>query len=292
MKTIQSLSVVVPNPACINDCAFCVSKMHAADYPNLLDENLPHYDFYIREFRKRLEFARDNGCNTLMITGNTEPQQNKHFLVLLGLFIQMMKDPFKIIEMQTTGVMLDDGYLRFLRNHVGVNTISLSISSFDEEQNKRYTGMKPILAEKFNLKELCKLIKTYGFTLRLSLNLTDAFNGIPATDLFEKCKEYGADQVTLRVLYSGNNDTPQDRWLKEHSAHDYVIEHYNRYVEDFGESLEVLEFGAIKYDLMGMSIVIDTDCMSKAPKDAYKYLVLRPNCHLYSRWDTPASLIF
>lgn len=292
MKTIQSLSVVIPNPACINDCAFCVSKMHAADYPNLLDENLPHYDFYIREFRKRLEFARDNGCNTLMITGNTEPQQNKHFLVLLGLLIQMMDDPFKIIEMQTTGVMLDDGYLRLLRNHVGVNTISLSISSFDEEQNKQYIGMKPVLAEKFNLKELCKLIKTYGFTLRLSINLTDAFNDMPADELFRKCKEYGADQVTLRVLYSDHYKSPQDLWLREHNIKNARTQTYNEYVTAHGEVLETLEYGAIKYDLMGMSIVIDNDCMSKAPKDAYKYLILRPNCKLYSRWDIPASLIF
>ena len=292
MKTIQSLSVVVPNLACINDCAFCVSKMHAADYPNLLDENLPHYDFYIREFRKRLEFARDNGCNTLMITGNTEPQQNKHFLVLLGLFIQMMKDPFKIIEMQTTGVMLDDGYLRLLRNHVGVNTISLSISSFDEEQNKQYIGMKPVLAEKFNLKELCKLIKTYGFTLRLSINLTDAFNGTSAEKLFTTCKEYHADQVTLRVLYKSGHDTPQDKWLDLHNIDPAHAETYSEYVVAHGEALEILEFGATKYDLMGMSIVVDTDCMSKASKDVYKYMILRPNCKLYSRWDTPASLIF
>lgn len=292
MKTIQSLSVVVPNTSCINDCVFCVSKMHATDYPNMMDENLPNYDFYLREYRNRLEFARDNGCNTLMITGNTEPQQNKHFLTLLGLFIQMMKNPFKIIEMQTTGVMLDEDYLGFLRNHVGVNTISLSISSFDEDQNKAYTGMKPALASKFNLRELCRLIKKWGFTLRLSINLTDAFNSIPATDLFQKCKDYGADQVTLRVLYSSGQDTPQDKWLKEHAAHDYLIEHYERHVTDFGEALEILEFGATKFSFMGMSIVVDTDCMSKAPKDAYKYLVLRPNCHLYSRWDDKASLIF
>ena len=41
-----------------------------------------------------------------------------------------------------------------------------------------------------------------------------------------------------------------------------------------------------------MSTVIDDDCMSQVPKDEYKYLILRPNCKLYSRWDDPASLIF
>ena len=32
--------------------------------------------------------------------------------------------------------------------------------------------------------------------------------------------------------------------------------------------------------------------MAKTPKREYKYLILRPNCKLYSQWDDPASLIF
>lgn len=289
---IQSLSVVVPNKKCINDCAFCVSKMHAEDYPNMLDENLPFYDLYLKDYIKRLEFARDNGCNTIILTGNSEPQQNKTFLTFFGLFMQIMNNPFKIIEMQTTGAMLDGDYLRFLRNHVGVNTISLSISSFDEEQNKQYIGMVPALAKEFNLKALCALIKKYDFNLRLSINLTDAFNNMRAEELFNICKEYGADQVTLRILYSSGKKTPQDLWLAEHSAKTFKVQEFNSFVTNNGEALEVLEFGATKFSLMGMSVVVDNDCMSKAPKDAYKYLVLRPNCKLYSRWDDKASLIF
>lgn len=289
---IQSLSVVVPNKKCINDCAFCVSKMHAEDYPNMLDENLPFYDLYLKDYIKRLEFARDNGCNTVMLTGNTEPQQNKTFLTFFGLFLQLMDNPFKIVEMQTTGAMLDEAYLRFLRNHVGVNTISLSISSFDEDQNKAYMGMKPAIAEQFNLHKLCMLIKRYDFNLRLSINLTDAFNHISPDALFKMCKDYGADQVTLRILYKSGESTLQDVWLDEHCMQKHLSDYYYEYVKRIGEPLEVLEFGATKYSLMGMSVVVDTDCMAKASKDVYKYLVLRPNCKLYSRWDDKASLIF
>ena len=38
---IQSLSIVVPNRKCINNCAFCVSKMYPDEYRNQMDENLP-----------------------------------------------------------------------------------------------------------------------------------------------------------------------------------------------------------------------------------------------------------
>lgn len=129
---IQSLSVVVPNPACINSCPFCVSRMNAdTTYKNQMNDNLPFFDLYLKDYIKRLEFARDNGCNTVMLTGNTEPQQNRKFLTYFGMFMQLMKNPFHWIEMQTTGVLLDQNYLRFLRNHVGVNLISLSLAQFE-----------------------------------------------------------------------------------------------------------------------------------------------------------------
>ena len=80
IMNIQSLSIVVPNRRCINNCAFCVSKMHCGEFPNQMDDNGAFYDLYERDYMRRLEFARDNGCNTVMLTGNSEPQQNRQFL--------------------------------------------------------------------------------------------------------------------------------------------------------------------------------------------------------------------
>lgn len=206
---IQSLSVVVPNKSCVNNCAFCVSKMHCDSYKNQMDDNLPFFDLYLKDYLKRLEFARHNGCNTVMLTGNSEPQQNRKFLTYFGLFMQMMRDPFQWIEMQTTGVLLDANYLRFLRNHVGVNLISLSVSAVEEEDNREIIGVPGWVPLK--LPELCQEIKKYDFSLRLSVNLTksfDQFQGREA-DFFGWAKHLGADQVTCRVLYSDSGDTPQ-----------------------------------------------------------------------------------
>ena len=104
---IQSLSVVVPNRTCVNNCAFCVSKMHCDAYKNQMDDNLPFFDLYLKDYLKRLEFARDNGCNTIMLTGNSEPQQNRKFLTYFGMMMQLMQHPFRWIEMQTTGTLID-----------------------------------------------------------------------------------------------------------------------------------------------------------------------------------------
>lgn len=291
---IQSLSVVVPNAKCVNNCAFCVSKMHCDVYKNQMDDNLPFFDLYMADYIKRLEFARDNGCNTVMLTGNSEPQQNRKFLTYFGMFMKLMQHPFRWIEMQTTGTLIDQNYLRFLRNHVGVNLISLSVSSLDDQMNNAIIGTPK--NGKIDLRWLCSEIKRYDFGLRLSLNLTNEFRqfDILPQNLFKRCKELGADQVTLRILYTSGTGTPQDKWIDANGLKDPHVRMIRDYVTANGRVLGVLPHGAVKYSLDGLCIVIDSDCMDTAEKtgDDYKYLILQPDCKLYSLWDDPASLVF
>ena len=291
---IQSLSVVVPNKGCINNCAFCVSKMHGDTCKNQMDDNLPFFDLYLRDYIKRLEFARHNGCNTVMLTGNSEPQQNRKFLTYFGMLMQMMRDPFQWIEMQTTGTLIDQNYLRFLRNHVGVNLISLSVSSLDNAMNNCIIHTAP--NGYIDLPALCSEIKKYDFSLRLSLNLTSEFRkfDVNPQTLFQQCKDLGADQVTLRVLYSSGTGTQQDTWIRDCALPERHVNMIKHYVTDKGRILGVLPHGAIKYSLDGLCVVIDSDCMDTTERtgEDYKYLILQPDCKLYSLWDDPASLIF
>jgi sulfatase maturation enzyme AslB (radical SAM superfamily) len=299
---IQSLSVCVPG-GCPNNCRYCVAHIHRDNYPNMLDEKLPFlpfYDLYFNDYLKRLEFARDNGCNIAMLTGDGEPLANRSFLKLFGLMNQSLESPFRWIELQTSGVYLNDQYLRFLRNHVGVTTISLSLSSLNTSSNANYNQIpRPLV---FDIEHLCNEIKRYDFNLRLSLNLTDVFEekygrnnlgGYTLDDLFVTIKNLGADQVTFRVLYtSQEKNTPQDKWIEEHRAHESFVEEIRLYIKENGRPLVILPFGATKYALHGMSTVLDDDCMSTEVKDTLKYLILRPDCKLYSHWDLKDSLVF
>lgn len=288
--SVQSLSIVVPNKRCINDCAFCVSKMHCSDSKNMMDDNKPFYDLYLKDYIKRLSYCKEQGINTVMLTGDSEPQQNRNFLTYFGLFMQLMDHPFHKIEIQTTGVLLDRNYLRFLRNHVGVNTIALSLSSFATEKNREYNGTPVNL--KVDIDQLCRDIKGYDFNLRLCLNMTDAFNWADIDSIFSTAKALGANQITFRMLYSSYNSTPQDDWIFLHGAKPSVATRIKEYIIEHGTELGTLPYGAKKYSVYGMSTVVDTDCMSKENKEENKYYILRPDCKLYSQWDDPASLIF
>ena len=288
--SVQSLSVVVPNKQCINNCAFCVSKMHCKEEKNMMDDNLPFYDLYLKDYIKRLEYARSMGAKTVMLTGDSEPQQNRKFLLHFGLFMQLMKHPFEKIEMQTTGVLIDRPYLRFLRNHVGISTISLSLSALDEFINMTYNGTRADCAVK--IKELCYYIKDYDFNLRLSLNLTDYYNNLKPDEILMQCSSLGANQVTFRVLYTSGSNTAQDQWIAKHGAKKEKLSEISQYIKENGRPLEILPYGQTKYDIMGMSVVLDDDCMSTQVKEDLKYLILRPDCKLYSKWDSKASLVF
>lgn len=292
---IQPLSIVVPTEKCVNDCAFCVSKQHSEDYgQNRMAFNNPEIHKAIEDYKKRLAYARDNNCNAVMLTGDAEPTQNRAFLTLFGLLNESLSKPFRHISIQTAGAFLDQNYIEFLRDHVGVNTVSLSISSFVYDTNAEYTRAKA----RINIQNLCAKIKEAGLNLRISLNMTDHIYGDkqpdPAT-IFKYVNHYlGADQITFRVLYSdqSNPDCPQNQWIKEHAATPEYIESIKNYIREHGRPLEILAFGQTRYDVDGISTVLDDDCMSTQAKAELKYLVLRPNCKLYTKWDSTASLLF
>lgn len=296
---IQSLSVCVPG-GCPNACKFCVSRMHSSPYVDQIEKNIQFRDLYEKDYLCRLMFSRDNGCNTVILTGEGEPLLNRDFLKDFAHWNSMITSPFRWVELQTSGVTLNDESLRFLRNTVRVNTISLSLSDmFDDISNQEMNGTPDNLMVYIN--SLCANIKKYDFNLRLSLNMTDAydrmFKGKGKSVIFRaimaRAKSLGADQVTFRKLYvSGDPKIPQNIWIKEHAASSTLLNCINTSIKESGQVLERLPFGAMRYSIDGISTVLDDDCMSQEVKPVMKYLVLRPNCKLYSKWNDRGSLLF
>lgn len=297
---IQSLSICVPAKKCINDCKFCCSKMHGGDYEDRFTPVVSTMS-YIEDMKKRLQYARDNGCNTLMLTGNNEPQQNKDFLRVLGVVNQSLSSPFRNIEMQTSGAFIDEDALDFLKG-IGVTTMAISVACIDNDELNRKIIQTP--DKNLNLRQLCKNIKKRGFNLRLCLNMSNyMIKCIKDNDIKNDvnrvitwCNEFQADQITCRALWTSEDGTEQADWINNHVT-DWTfsfIRLLNQLIKSEGRYLDTLEYGANRYDFRGFSIVIDEDSMAQSEehKDSVKYLILRPDGHLYSKWDSKASLIF
>lgn len=292
---IQSLSVCVPAKRCINDCKFCCSKMHTADYEDHFTE-VCNYAFYSDDMRKRMEYARENGCNTCMLTGNNEPQQNKEFLRTFSEINKTLRSPFHNIEMQTSGAFIDPEFLDFFKNSVGVTTIALSVACLDDDEKNR--EMIQTKDKTLSLKDICAEIKKRNINLRICLNMNDEIllhNDYTPESVIKLCDELDADQITFRALWSPDSSTEQGMWIKEHvtSLTTNFISALQDDVLKSGKYLDTLEYGSDRFDYHGFSVVIDRDSMSQEEnKNAVKYLILRPDGHLYSKWDSKASLIF
>ena len=280
---IQSLSISVPTNTCVNDCKFCVSKMHNNDYKSMY--------FVESDYRKRLKFARDNGCNTLIITGTGEPLQNKNFLSNIAKINNELPSPFLWIELQTSGVMLSAENLLFLKEEIGVTNISLSLSNvFNSSRNSEICGIPKKL--EFKIIDICTKIKNHNFNLRLSLNMTSDYNIFKPDVILNKCKKLNANQITFRKLYITDETSTQGKWVAEHQMDSENFKILNSMIAFEGTALEILPFGAVKYSIKEMSVVIDEDCMAEELKDTFKYLILREDGRLYSRWDDKGSLVF
>lgn len=296
-RNAQSLSICVPGKQCVNHCAFCVSCMHTDTYRNQMNENLPFYDLYFEDYVKRMIFAKENDANTMMITGDIEPLQNRHFLQTLSIINKYVLPQkgcsgFNWIEIQTSAVGFDRPYARFLRNTVGVSVFSFSLSSFDNDKNAEIVGMPANM--KVDIADVCSAVKEYDFTLRLSLNINKAMlNSVGGANyrekiqsIFDRAFELGADQLTFRKLYT-TGENVQSKWIAQNTVYDSFFEKLKDFVVENGKFIGKLPYGYSQYSVNGISVVVDEDCMNeeKVNKDVSKYFVLRPDCKLYDGWN-------
>ena len=296
-RNAQSLSICVPGKKCVNRCKFCVSCMHTDIYKNQMDENLPFYDLYFEDYVRRMVFAKENDANIMMITGDIEPLQNRHFLQTLAIINRYVLpqrgcSAFNWIEIQTSAVGFNRNYARFLRNTVGVSVFSFSLSSFDNEKNAEFVTMPN--NKKVNIEETCATVKEYDFTLRLSLNMSkEMLRSVGGREyseaiekIFDKASKLGADQMTFRKFYA-DGDNEQSQWIKENKVDDWFFKELNEFVERKGRLIGKLPYGYHQYSVNGISVVIDEDCMNegKADKETSKYFVLRPDCKIYDGWN-------
>ena len=283
---IQSLSIVVPTGKCWNNCAFCVSKMHSEAYGASIiknDNEIP------QSYINRMNFVRDEGCNSMIITGTAEPQQNMPFILNLLEANKRLRKPFYNISIQTTGsgftpVMFED------LSSYGLTTLALSLASVSDERHWEITNTLPA-KRTMKIYEIIDCAKSYNLNVRACFNLTSEFKDLKPEDYFDWCKTHNVDQATFRKIYTDGNG-PEAQWVKQH---EFPIENFGlikKYIRENGTPIARLPYGFIQYSVDGISTVIDDNCMSKDNIDEMKYAILRPNGHLYSRWDDKGSLIF
>jgi len=268
---ISSLQISVPLKGCVNNCKSCIARISG-------DSGLYHDTSQCEDFDEKylskLEEVKEQGCKNVVITSDMgEPMQNKGFLKRIGDYNRALDNWFDF-EIQTTGVLLNDSTLDFLKNTVGIKIISLSVFDiFDDQNNLNIIAVKEKL--KFSVSEICEKIKEHGFILRLSINLVNAYNKHSMKELFDKIDELNPDQVTTKNLWHTDEDNAINMWIKTNKASSNIIENISQYIEDNGGK----KVSNYRYEFNGRSVWMVDNCMLG------NYIILRPDAELYRTWS-------
>ncbi len=272
---IGSLQITVP-AGCMNDCVFCVYRQHATKFKTTWKSD---HDRWSREVERRIRYAADRVA-AVMITSHGEPTINITYIRDVIGILNRTTPELAHIEIQTSGVGLTEEKLDILYE-LGVRVISLSIPALEVVRIVEIMSVP----EKYDYDPiaLSGLIRSKGFTLRLSIAMTKWFDDYSLEHIMEQLKTvWNPDQVSFKKIYGADDlaSTKYDALAEEFKSN----EEYTK--------LELLSLGLWKYDARGMGVVWNDDCMVSSEQEDPRYLILQPDGKLYTRWDSKASVVF
>jgi hypothetical protein len=255
-----------------------------------------------RNVPKVLSLARTAQVTSVLLTGKGEPFLNyPDVLHFTNLFREFP------VEIQTNGIWLakhgefsseqDDTTFQDLYAS-GLNVIAVSVDDIRCS----------------HVQEIASSAHDYGMLVRVTFNVTNKLFPVgkmgSLKDLVLKCKEWGADQMTLRNITIPNHtgDTTQNEWIKNNvnpELYKHLIEELkysatgSAFIE--GEQKEkpesflvrTLQYGSKVYDYQGISVSYSDYCIQdSSTNDDIRSLVFMEDGHVYCGWGSKASILF
>ncbi|MCK4665219.1 radical SAM protein [Candidatus Dependentiae bacterium] len=273
----HNLAICIPNKGCNKNCPYCVSRM-----TGYIDSD---FELMKKQMKKVIKISEMSGVTSILMTGKGEP-----FLGIPELeFILKGFNEF-VIEIQTNGIWLNNNldYIKELSKQ-GLNLAAFSLDRI--EQFEEYSDM-------------FSQVKANGMIVRVTLNITDMLpENLTFKECIELCKKNNVDQFSIRNIVIPNNisnDTKGSRetvdWIKTHVPENF----YNRLVQELetevkasGFLLRSLPYGAKVYDYQGVSVTYFDYCVQDSNTgDDIRSLIFQENGHLYTNWNSKASILF
>jgi hypothetical protein len=279
----ENLAISVPSNDCNKNCPYCISKMTPAINPNV--------SLMSRNLEKVKHMADLAEVTSVLITGKGEPTLNMPNLYWL---IEHFKN-FPV-ELQTNGLVLLEGvknrakggpsmfdYVRRL-HHFGLDVLAVSMDNL-----KQFVEFKPLFETA--LKE--------GLVVRATFNVSNLL-GDPSKffEVISYCKIIGVQQLTIRrvtVPVFPMNQTVVD-WIRENASDDLWmswVNQINQELEVNGRLLRQLNHGVTVWDYEGISLTWSDYCIQEQTKGTnVRSLIFQGDGHLYTSWNSKASIIF
>ena len=285
MKTL-SLSIVPETVGCNAKCKMCISRSTFATVNEKVD-----YETLDRACR----YAKDCGAQTAIITskGETLLTDTEHMRKCLSI----VGDHFAQIDLHTNGTLLSpETWAETGLYHL--TNITISIAHYDPKKNAELMGID------IDYDKLFGFLKPINIHKRLSCVMAKGF--IDSPEEIEKyltfARHHGINAVVFRDLWVTDHDTPEAKWCNEHSLNrghrdPSAIDPFNTWYwskdrttrDDELHVIHKLPWSEV-YEWKGVQITV-AECDYNR-EDFVKSLILLPDNHVYSTWNSKASMIW
>ncbi|MGD9580247.1 MAG: radical SAM protein [Vampirovibrionia bacterium] len=264
----RSLTISLPNYGCNKTCPYCVSKM--TGYLKADEENI------LKNLRKVIDFSKRAGVLSVLFTSKGEPLLSKSFSFFLDI-AEYFSD--FALEIQTNGLLLNNNIIDVLSDN-GMNVIAISVDT-----QKQLDDLKPYL----------KTISNKGMISRLCVNISTEIGHLTFDDLINFSKDNNVSQLTFRKLTVPEfcSNTPQAEWIKNNAPdHLYTsfVDQFNKFDKRFiRKTVDNIDI----YDCCGVSIIYSDYCLQESNNsEDVRSLIYAEDGHLYTSWNSPASILF
>ncbi len=276
----NNLTISIPYRGCDRNCPYCVSKMTgyitADEYA------------FSRNLKKVKMVADTCGITSLLITGKGEPFLNTG--AIDEVITTFRNYP---VEVQTNGHRLlswfhsdKNKFLLRCRYSPGINVFAVSLDRAESLQRCR---------------DMFRYLDEAGAVIRVTMNASTWLKDTSFETFIDHCLDARIRQFSIRKLtipnFVDNSDREDYRktaqWINDHAS---GLE-YDRLIEEFlagsYEKLRELNFGASIYDVRGISFTHFDYCIQDSSTgEDIRSLIYQEDGHLYTSWNSRASIIF
>lgn len=262
----NNITICVPSCGCTRDCPYCISKM--------TPDAMGVYKFSEDRIKRALRFAQTLGATSLLITSRGEPLLN---IDDVRKVIRIANENYMPTEIQTNGDI--EEYVAELAEN-GLSVYAVSIDNVDQIEEQ---------------KELYKCVNENSLILRWTVVLHDETMKMNFMDWLRLAQSHGVRQLSFRKLTAPIN--PRDKqpaiWISEnvHNLDSWMGE-LEAYIKN-RKIIRTLAFGPKVIEAETVSLTYFPYCIQESGnEEELRSLILREDGHVYTDWNSNASILF
>jgi len=302
MMRAQSFSIQVSDRVrCNGGCKFCISRT-TPNSTGIVKDSSEIRTCELTRLETGLNYAKYLGATHAILTGKADPSQENHdYLMTL---IQAARRHLPLVDMHTNGFLYlpEKAHAKEFEQLVscGLTMITLSIASFDEDENQSLMRLKQSGAD------LIPIARELGLLVRCSLVVNK--KGINDIDglmsYIYALGGLGAQMVVVREIWlpeSDQEDSEVYQWNRENFLPIEPLQH--RFMamateKDNVQQRDPLPWGTPVFAVSGFNNknhgvnVTFARCDEANSGSLMKSIVHKPDGHGYRNWDHNGDILY